>query len=199
MIKFTLLYLVILFVPTGVFASKVSLNELKVYLNNIKTLQAEFEQRNNDNSVSYGVLFIKKPNKLRMKYEKPNNGLVLINNQLVTIFDFESNNVTQTFPLAKTPFRFLLSDLSLELTKMDLNIYSEGSKTFIKVQNKDQTYLGYIKITFNSDPIALEKWVLVNSSAEKVEVKLKNILLGVEIKNNLFNRTRELQKIENKR
>ena len=29
MIKFTLLYLVILFVPTGVFASKVSLNELK--------------------------------------------------------------------------------------------------------------------------------------------------------------------------
>jgi outer membrane lipoprotein-sorting protein len=199
MIKFTLLYLVILFVPTGVFASKVSLNELKVYLNNIKTLQAEFEQRNNDNSVSYGVLFIKKPNKLRMKYEKPNNGLVLINNQLVTIFDFESNNVTQTFPLAKTPFRFLLSDLSLELTKMDLNIYSEGSKTFIKVQNKDQTYLGYIKITFNSDPIALEKWVLVNSFAEKVEVKLKNILLGVEIKNNLFNRTRELQKIENNR
>ena len=199
MIKFTLLYLVILFVPTGVFASKVSLNELKVYLNNIKTLQAEFEQRNNDNSVSYGVLFIKKPNKLRMKYEKPNNGLVLINNQLVTIFDFESNNVTQTFPLAKTPFRFLLSDLSLELTKMDLNIYSEGSKTFIKVQNKDETYLGYIKITFNSDPIALEKWVLVNSFAEKVEVKLKNILLGVEIKNNLFNRTRELQKIENNR
>ena len=199
MIKFTLLYLVILFVPTGVFASKVSLNELKVYLNNIKTLQAEFEQRNNDNSVSYGVLFIKKPNKLRMKYEKPNNGLVLINNQLVTIFDFESNNVTQTFPLAKTPFRFLLSDLSLELTKMDINIYSEGSKTFIKVQNKDQTYLGYIKITFNSDPIALEKWVLVNSFAEKVEVKLKNILLGVEIKNNLFNRTRELQKIENNR
>ena len=199
MIKFTLLYLVILFVPTGVFASKVSLNELKVYLNNIKTLQAEFEQRNNDNSVSYGVLFIKKPNKLRMKYEKPNNGLVLINNQLVTIFDFESNNVTQTFPLAKTPFRFLLSDLSSELTKMDINIYSEGSKTFIKVQNKDQTYLGYIKITFNSDPIALEKWVLVNSFAEKVEVKLKNILLGVEIKNNLFNRTRELQKIENNR
>ena len=199
MIKFTLLYLVILFVPTGVFASKVSLNELKVYLNNIKTLQAEFEQRNNDNSVSYGVLFIKKPNKLRMKYEKPNNGLVLINNQLVTIFDFESNNVTQTFPLAKTPFRFLLSDLSLELTKMDINIYSEGSKTFIKVQNKDETYLCYIKITFNSDPIALEKWVLVNSFAEKVEVKLKNILLGVEIKNNLFNRTRELQKIENNR
>ena len=168
MIKFTLLYLVILFVPTGVFASKVSLNELKVYLNNIKTLQAEFEQRNNDNSVSYGVLFIKKPNKLRMKYEKPNNGLVLINNQLVTIFDFESNNVTQTFPLAKTPFSFLLSDLSLELTKMYINIYSEGSKTFIKVQNKDETYLGYIKITFNSDPIALEKWVLVNSFAEKV-------------------------------
>ena len=199
MIKFTLLYLVILFVPTGVFASKVSLNELKVYLNNIKTLQAEFEQRNNDNSVSYGVLFIKKPNKLRMKYEKPNNGLVLINNQLVTIFDFESNNVTQTFPLAKTPFSFLLSDLSLELTKMDINIYSEGSKTFIKVQNKDETYLGYIKITFNSDPIALEKWVLVNSFAEKVEVKLRNILLGVEIKNNLFNRTRELQKIENNR
>ena len=112
MIKFNFLNLVILFLPTCSFASQIGLSELSLYLNDIKSLQAEFEQRNNDNSVSDGVLFIKKPNKLRMKYEKPNNGLVLINNQLVTIFDFESNNVTQTFPLAKTPFRFLLSDLS---------------------------------------------------------------------------------------
>ena len=117
MIKFKLLYLVILLSPTCSVASQISLNELNLYLNDIKTLKAEFEQRNNDNSVSYGVLFIKKPNKLRMEYEQPNNGLVLINNQLVTIFDFESNNLSQTFPLAKSPFRYLLSDLSIELTK----------------------------------------------------------------------------------
>jgi outer membrane lipoprotein-sorting protein len=79
---------------------------------------------------------------------------------------------------------------------MDINIYSEGSKTFVKVQNKDESYLGYIKITFNSDPIILEKWVLVNSFNEKVEVELKNILLGVKLKNNLFNMAHELQKIQ---
>tara|TARA_B100001063_G_scaffold109609_1_gene102220 strand:+ start:1260 stop:1859 length:600 start_codon:yes stop_codon:yes gene_type:complete len=199
MIKFKLLYLVILLSPTCSVASQISLNELNLYLNDIKTLKAEFEQRNNDNSVSYGVLFIKKPNKLRMEYGKPKNGLVLINNQLVTIFDLESNNLTQTFPLAKSPFRFLLSDSSLELTKMDINIYSEGSKTFVKVQNKDESYLGHIKITFNSDPIILEKWVLVNSFNEKVEVKLKNILLGAKLKNNLFNMAHELQKFKNNR
>lgn len=134
-----------------------------------------------------------------MEYEKSNNGLVLVNNQLVTIFDFESNNLAQTFPLAKSPFRFLLSDLSLELSKMDINIYSEGSKTFVKVQNKNESYLGHIKITFNSDPIILEKWVLVNSFNEKVEVKLKNILLGAKLKNNLFNMAHELQKFKNNR
>ena len=85
MIKFNLLYLVILFLPNCSFASQISFNELNLYLNDIKTLQAEFEQRNNDNSVSHGVLFIKKPNKLRMEYEQPNNGLVLINNQLVVL------------------------------------------------------------------------------------------------------------------
>ena len=199
MIKFNFLNLVILFLPTCSFASQISLNEINVYLNDIKTLQAEFQQRNNDNSVSHGVLFIKKPNKLRMEYEQPNNGLVLINNQLVTIFDFESNNLSQTFPLAKSPFRYLLSDLSIELTKIDINIYSEGSKTFVKVQNKDESYLGHIKITFNSDPIILEKWVLVNSYNEKVEVKLKNILLGAKLKNNLFNMAHELQKFKNNR
>ena len=143
--------------------------------------------------------FIKKPNKLRMEYEQPHNGLVLINNQLVTIFDFESNNLSQTFPVAKSPFRYLLSDLSIELTKIDINIYSEGSKTFVKVQNKDESYLGDITITFNSDPIILEKWVLVNSFNEKVEVKLKNILLGAKLKNNLFNMAHELQKFKNNR
>ena len=199
MIKFKLLYLVILLSPTCSVASQISLNKINLYLNDIKTLKAEFEQRNNDNSVSYGVLFIKKPNKLRMEYGKQKNGLVLINNQLVTIFDLESNNLTQTFPLAKSPFRFLLSDSSLELTKMDINIYSEGSKTFVKVQNKDESYLGHIKITFNSDPIILEKWVLVNSFNEKVEVKLKNILLGAKLKNNLFNMAHELKKFKNNR
>ena len=199
MIKFNLLHLFILFLPTCSFASQIGLNELNVYLNDIKTLQADFQQRNNDNSISYGTLFIKKPNKLRMEYEKSNNGLVLVNNQLVTIFDFESNNLAQTFPLAKSPFRFLLSDLSLELSKMDINIYSEGSKTFVKVKNKNESYLGHIKITFNSDPIILEKWVLVNSFNEKVEVKLKNILLGAKLKNNLFNMAHELQKFKNNR
>ena len=63
MIKFNLLNLVILFLPTCSFSSQISLNEINVYLNDIKTLQAEFQQRNNDNSVSHGVLFIKKPNK----------------------------------------------------------------------------------------------------------------------------------------
>ena len=129
MIKFNLLNLVILFLPTCSFASQISLNEINVYLNDIKTLQAEFQQRNNDNSVSHGVLFIKKPNKLRMEYEQPNNGLVLINNQLVTIFDFESNNLSQTFPLENTSVHLSIS--SGETRRFERSIYPLSLSTRI--------------------------------------------------------------------
>jgi outer membrane lipoprotein-sorting protein len=193
-------YLLILFLPSVVTADPISLEKLTLYINNIKTLEANFEQINNDNSRSTGRLLIKKPGKLRMKYEEPNESVVLVSSGLVTIFDLKSNVPPQNFALENSPFRVLLfSDLSLEMFNMGVNYDSEESKTILTVKDLKNQNEGYIEMTFTLNPIVLEQWLLVNSMEEKIIVKLTNVSLGGNMSNSLFDATLELGKIKNNR
>ena len=193
-------YLLILFLPSVVTADAISLEKLTLYINNIKTLEANFQQINNDNSVSTGSLLLKKPGKLRMKYEEPNESLVLVSSGFVTIFDLKSNALPQNFALENSPFRVLLfSDLSLEMVNMDVNYNSEESKTMLTVKDLENQNKGYIEMTFTDNPIVLKKWLLVNSMEEKIIVKLTNVSLGGNMSNSLFDATLELEKIKNNR
>ena len=179
-------------------ADPISLEKLTLYMNNIKTLEANFQQINNDNSVSTGSLLLKKPGKLRMKYEEPNDSIVLVSNGLVTVIDSQSSAPPQIFPLKKTPFKILLfSDLSLEIVNMGVTYNSEESKTILTVKDLENQNEGYIEMTFGSNPIVLEQWLLVNSMEEKIIVKLTNISLGGDMSNNLFSVALELEKIKN--
>ena len=194
------LYLLILFLPSVVTADPISLEKLTLYINNIKTLEANFEQINNDNSRSTGRLLIKKPGKLRMKYEEPNESVVLVSRGLVVIFDLKSNTPPQNFALENSPFRVLLfSDLSLEMVNMGVNYDSEESKTILTVKDLKNQNEGYIEMTFTLNPIVLEQWLLVNSMEEKIIVKLTNVSLGGNMSNSLFDATLELGKIKNNR
>ena len=193
-------YLLILLLPSVVTADAISLEKLTLYINNIKTLEANFEQINNDNSVSTGSLLIKKPGKLRMKYEEPNESVVLVSSGLVTIFDLKSNGLPQKFALENLPFRvLLLSDLSFEMVNMGINYDLEESKTILTVKDMKNQDKGYIEITFTHNPIVLEQWLLVNSMEEKIIVKLTNVSLGGNMSNSLFDATLELEKIKNNR
>ena len=195
---FYLFCLLILFSPSVVAADPISLEKLTFYINHIKTLEANFEQINTDNSVSTGSLLIKKPGKLRMKYEEPNDSIVLVSNGLVTVIDSQSSAPPQIFPLKKTPFKILLfSDLSLEIVNMGVTYNSEESKTILTVKDLENQNEGYIEMTFGSNPIVLEQWLLVNSMEEKIIVKLTNISLGGDMSNNLFSVALELEKIKN--
>jgi len=197
---FSRFYLFILFLPSIVIADPISLEKLTLYMNNIKTLEANFQQINNDNSVSTGSLLLKKPGKLRMKYEEPNESLVLVSSGFVTIFDLKSNALPQNFALENSPFRILLfSDLSLEMVNMDVNYNSEESKTMLTVKDLENQNKGYIEMTFTDNPIVLKKWLLVNSMEEKIIVKLTNVSLGRNMSNSLFNATLESEKIKNNR
>ena len=193
-------YLLILFLPSVVAAEPISLEKLTSFINHIKTLEANFEQINHDNSVSTGSLLIKKPGKLRMKYEEPHNGVVLVSSGFVTLIDLQARATPQIFPLEKTPFRILLfSDLSLEIVNMSVSYNSEESKTILTVKDIENQNEGYIEMTFRDNPIVLEQWLLVNSMEENIIVKLTNVSLGGDISNNLFSTTLELEKIKNNR
>ena len=58
-------------------SERFSLVELSNYFNRLNTFQANFRQFADDGSVAYGILFIKKPGRLRIDYDKPEDLLIL--------------------------------------------------------------------------------------------------------------------------
>ena len=76
------------------FAEKVSLDNLNSYINGLSTVKASFEQINSDGSIDTGILYIRRPGKMRLEYAAPNNALVIAGAGSVAIFDDKTKNLS---------------------------------------------------------------------------------------------------------
>ena len=79
------LFLFLIAAPVS--AEKLSLEELSAYLNGVTTAVSGFTQVNGNGSVSAGRMFLKRPGRIRLEYDPPNLGLVVVGGGQVAIFD----------------------------------------------------------------------------------------------------------------
>ena len=54
-------------------AERITKEALSDYLNSLRTLQANFTQISGDSNLSTGILYIKRPGRVRFEYDEPNN------------------------------------------------------------------------------------------------------------------------------
>jgi len=193
-------YLLFVFaIPVYANAEPIELDQVISYLNSIETLGADFGQVNHDGSTSKGVLYIKKPGRLRMVYASPDTTVVIVNNEFVTILDARNSASYQKLSISNNPLRLLLSsELELNLEESIIDFNSSNLKTTIIVSDKKNTDQGALEIILNNKPLIFEKWVLTNSFNEKIVVNLSNILVGDEFKDSLFDPVLEINKSTNK-
>ena len=180
-------------------AEPIELDQVISYLNSIETLGADFRQVNHDGSISKGLLYIKKPGRLRMAYASPDTTVVIVNDEFVTILDSKNSGSHQRLSISNNPLRLLLSskfELNSEDSIVDFN--SKNLKTTIIVSDRKNKNLGTLEIIFNNKPLIFEQWLLTNSLNEKVVVNLSNILVGDAFQDTLFDPGFEFNKITNK-
>ena len=73
---------------------KENLKQIEDYLNNIKTMQASFVQTASNGNTAEGMLYIAKPNKIRMEYNAPTNVLIVGDGDYIIYHDKELDQVT---------------------------------------------------------------------------------------------------------
>ena len=64
------------------------------YLNSLKTMRADFVQIASNGEQVEGRIYIEKPNKIRMEYDKPADVLIVGNGDYVVYFDKELEQIT---------------------------------------------------------------------------------------------------------
>ena len=179
-------------------AEKFSLVELSNYFNTFDTFQADFHQFSDDGSIASGVILIKKPGRLRIDYEKPEDLLILASGGQLAIFDPKGDPEPTSFPLNVTPFSLVLKNpINLVGSSNILSHDYNNGETSVSLYDPKYPERGNIKLIFSGKTPILDRWLIQdefgNITMMSIERYDENIALG-EIQ---FNIPLEIEKRRN--
>ena len=141
---------------------KENLKQIEDYLNNIKTMQASFVQTASNGNTAEGMLYIAKPNKIRMEYNAPTDVLIVGDGDYIIYYDKELDQVTNIDYDDIPASLILANDVKLDGKKFKVtNYYQDAGITTATIQYKDND-IGPITLTFNNNPFELKQWSIVD-------------------------------------
>ena len=187
------IFLIFIFSAEVTLPKNKSIKLIKDYLGDIKTLQAEFSQTNQTEDIMTGILFLKKPGKIRLSYDPPQNLQIVSKQQAVLIFDPQNGGSGPlTYPLHSTPLSFLIkNDLSLFINENGESL-ELGNLIIFKVRNPQYN----LSIEFNKNPVSLLGWEFENQMGELIKIRLNNIHKNKYISDEIFKTEKDYERLK---
>ena len=187
------IFLIFIFSAEVTLPKNKSIKLIKDYLGDIKTLQAEFSQTNQTEDIMTGIFFLKKPGKIRLSYDPPQNLQIVSKQQAVLIFDPKNGGSGPlTYPLHSTPLSFLIkNDLSLFINENGESLELDNLIIF-KVRNPQYN----LSIEFNKNPVSLLGWEFENQMGELIKIRLNNIHKNKYISDEIFKTEKDYERLK---
>ena len=162
------------------------ISNVKEYLNNLNSLEADFFQVSSDGNIKEGKIYLSLPGKLRISYKIPNNLLITSNGFWLTVQDKKLKQ-TNNFPLNQTPLNLFLNK-KLNFNEDEFKIELEKSSGIIALTFSDNKKLNssIFKLIFSSNPLKLKKWVIIDEFNNETSVLLQNLIIGNKYSHVLF-------------
>ena len=160
------------------------LRRITSYLNGISTMTARFRQSSAGGIVT-GSLWMARPGRMRFEYDPPSPILLIADRFYVYYVDKQLAQMSKV-GLKSTPAWFLLRD---PITFDDLLIkrFERGANTLtMTLVDPKEPDNGSLTIMFNSQPLALREWTIVDQQRKTTTVSIFNIQFGVALDPGLF-------------
>jgi outer membrane lipoprotein-sorting protein len=167
-------------------ADAADLHRIETYLGGITTLEAGFEQDNQDGTTAAGKLWLSRPGKMRFEYQPPAEMMIVSNGDYVAVDDTALKQV-QFYPVASTPAWFLLRG-GIQLTgDVTVTRFERGpaSLRVTCVETKDPNS-GSMTMVFSDAPLALRQWSVLDQQGRTTSVSLEDPVQGVSLDPSLF-------------
>ncbi|MDF3852742.1 outer membrane lipoprotein carrier protein LolA [Paracoccus sp. P2] len=167
-------------------AEKIPLNEISRYLNSLKTAKADFTQVNADGSISTGVVYIQRPQRVRFEY-KGDRTLVMASAGNVAVFDGKTRGAPQQYPLSKTPLSLILApNIDLSRARMVTGYAEKKNTTVVTAQDPQHPEYGNIQMVFTANPTQLRQWVVTDDTGKRTTVILGDMQTGMSFPASTF-------------
>ncbi len=172
---------------TAAMADRLPLGNISSYLNAMTTAQGEFTQINGDGTISTGMIYIKRPGRVRFEYNAPDTGLVVAGSNTVVIYDTKSNQAPETYPLARTPLSIILAEnVNLSQARMVTGHTYDGTATTVTAQDPENPQYGNIQMKFTGPDPELRQWIINDGNGGQTTVVLGDLQRGGNLPNALF-------------
>ena len=163
-----------------------AIERINTYLNEIKTLRADFLQVATNGEIASGKLYMSRPGKIRFEYTPPSPILILSDGTFLIYIDKHLEGMTHFF-LSNSPISFLVKK-SVRITD-DTEIISFSQKANIiriKLAKLNQIDNGTITLNFTNQPFDLRKWVVTDPQGVETTVILSNMEKNITLNPKLF-------------
>ena len=162
------------------------LQRVAAYLNNIRTMTAQFQQVANNGGASTGQVWVSRPGRMRFEYNPPNAITLLADSTSVYYWDKELNQ-TSKYELRQTPAWFFLRDpISFGADVVVTRFERVGGRLRVTVVESARPDAGSLTLVFTENPIALRQWTVVDQQGKTTTVTLTNLQFGMALDPRMF-------------
>lgn len=165
------------------------LQKVEQAYNKIQTIQANFTQFNSKtkNDLQTGVLYLSKPGKLRLLYEKGSPLEFYAYNGYLIYHDKEAKEVSY-FELSQTPVELILRS-QLHFQDPDftvIDIVQHLDEYHVKAIKTDAPDLGSLTLVIDAETLALKKWIVKDMQKVESTVSLYKTQFNKPLAKELF-------------
>jgi len=184
---FILLITALGFTAPAYSADAEALKKAEAYLNGITTLKSRFVQVNPDGGNYTGDLYISRPGRMRLVYDKPTPMLMVADGKFLIYVDTQMNDASH-LDLDETPAGLLLKEnLSFNDPTVKLLDVKKGAGTLeITAAMAKDPAAGKLTMVFSEGPFELRQWRVVDAQNKEVIVTLENAQKDVALDKALF-------------
>lgn len=179
---------------TSTFAAGPDLSRYTAYLNNIKTLEAVFFERNNRGGTASGKLYVYRPGpessetfgRLRLSYDPPRELEIVADGESLLHYDRKDDDLNSV-SLESTPLAFLLRPVVSFSKEMTVRrIQREGGVVRITVCQTEEPDAGTLTLIFIDNPLELKQWMVTDAQGVQTLVTLDQVKINTPLPTSLF-------------
>jgi len=162
------------------------LNKISAYLNGIKTLQASFVQVGPNGELDQGMIYARKPGRLRFEYAPPSPYLIVSDGVTIAVANSKLRTVDR-YPLVENPLNLILRE-SVDLAK-DARITAverQAGTLRITASEKSGPLKGEVTLIFAYPSTELRQWIITDAQGLQTMIALKNTKTEVNLPPQLF-------------
>jgi outer membrane lipoprotein-sorting protein len=162
------------------------LAKVSAYLNAITSLKSSFVQVGPNGELDQGVVYARKPGRLRFEYAPPSPYLIVSDGVTIAVANSKLRTVDR-YPLIENPLNIILKE-NIDLTKDPRVTAVERQAGALRVTatEKSGPLKGQVTLIFRYPSIEIAQWIITDAQGLQTMIALKGPQTEIQLSPELF-------------